>query len=68
MTPRGHSNIGNINGVAKPSYDSESQRVRVPIQGGASIPGWHDLPDLYLSREEWEKIGRVVGWLKEVNK
>lgn len=56
--PRGHSNV-----VNEPTPLSTSQ-VMVPISGGASIATYRRLPDLILSRQEWEDIGKAMGWLK----
>lgn len=62
MTPRGHSNVDDWDGVY--IDDPELGKVKIPISGGASVYTVKDLPPLYLSREEWEKIGKKAGWVK----
>lgn len=37
--------------------------ARIPISGGSSPFTTRELPPLSLRRDEWEKIGRKMGWL-----
>jgi hypothetical protein len=36
----------------------------IPLIGGADVYTVKELPPLALSKEEWEIIGRKMGWLK----
>jgi len=59
---KGHSNVYRLDEV-KP-YPTNPDRATIPIQGGASVTTVKELPPLALSREEWETIGRKMGWIK----
>lgn len=58
---RGHSNISNITAI-KP-VTTNRERVLVPIEGGADVYTTHELPPLALDKDEWQAIGRVMGWV-----
>lgn len=53
--PRGHSNVA---GDARP----DNEWARIPITGGADVSTVRPLPPLYLSEQEWQVIGRIMGW------
>lgn len=57
--PRGHS-------IAYPDQavrDADIPDIaRVPIRGGSSLAHWRNLPTLALRRDEWEALGRRMGW------
>ena len=61
LMTRGHSNVCDMEKVV---IDSYTGKVKVPLHGGTGIYTTKDLPPLYLSKEEWEQIGRKAGWLK----
>jgi hypothetical protein len=66
MARRGHSNIrgdshGGLDIWTWP--DGPAGVARVGIDGGASSATCRELPPLALRREEWEAIGRKMGWL-----
>ena len=64
MAKRGHSNA-DVKKV-RPWHEVDKQVehgiARIPIMGGASPSSCHELPPLALRREEWEEIGRQMGW------
>jgi hypothetical protein len=65
-TPRGHSNV--YADETKPEQtepgDPFAPKAIVPIVGGANLETCRGLPSLYLSKAEWEIIGRKMGWIK----
>ena len=57
---------GHSNAHAESTYRHETtDAAMVPIEGGASVYTVRPLPTLALRREEWETIGRKMGWLPE---
>jgi hypothetical protein len=62
---RGHSNVESKKTVPWNKVDPKTDPgiARVPLSGGASIEGWRELPPLSLRKEEWEEIGKRMGWL-----
>ena len=59
--PRGHSNV--YADETEP-YPTHPEKACVPLIGGSRVDTCRPLPPLALSREEWEEIGRRMGWLK----
>lgn len=57
---RGHSNVYASQTVLYPANPTSAM---VPLVGGASVHTVRNLPPLALDREEWETIGRRMGWL-----
>ena len=63
--PRGHSNA---HVEQTEPYPTMPHKASIPIEGGATVYTVKDLPPLALDREEWETIGRKMGWLSETVK
>lgn len=57
--PRGHSNVKLE--LVKP-WPGDEEKAQVPLIGGATVNTTRDLPALALSRDEWEAIGKAMGW------
>ncbi len=60
MTKRGHSNVSACDTKRWPG---DIEIAQIPLGGGASLQAWKALPPLALRREEWETIGRKMGWI-----
>lgn len=58
--PRGHSNLYPDETVP---CDTCPEKASIPMVGGAYVWSCKPLPPLALSREEWEEIGRRMGWI-----
>lgn len=58
-TPKGHSNAQADQAAP---YPTNTEKARIPIEGGASPYKVKALPPLALSREEWATIGRNMKW------
>jgi hypothetical protein len=58
---RGHSNL---RAIAAAPWPGNLNKARIPMEGGAHVSTVSELPPLALSRDEWEEIGRRMGWLK----
>lgn len=59
---RGHSNAY-VDRTAP--YPTNPEKARIPIEGGADVYTVKELPPLALARDEWETIGRKMGWLPD---
>jgi len=62
---RGHSNVVRLEEVAPyhvPPYSPNPDRALIPIVGGADVSTVRELPPLALAKDEWERIGRKMGW------
>jgi hypothetical protein len=59
--PRGHSNAY---AEETEPYPSNPSRASIPLAGGSTVYTCKPLPALSLSREEWEEIGRRMGWIR----
>jgi len=60
--PRGHSNI--YPNETTP-YPTNPGTASIPLVGGSRVDTCRPLPPLALSREEWEEIGRRMGWIRK---
>jgi hypothetical protein len=67
MRKRGHSNVRSEQTRDWSKIETRCARgvARIPLSGGASYESFHELPPLALHRDEWEEIGRRMGWLPE---
>ena len=59
--PRGHSNL--YANETEP-YPTNPDTASIPLIGGSRVDTCRPLPPLALRRQEWEEIGRIMGWLK----
>jgi len=57
---QGHSNV-RLEEFTTPPHCPE--KAQIGLAGGASPQTCRSLPPLVLTREEWEEIGRKMGWL-----
>lgn len=61
---RGHSNV---NTDKMQRWNTPPDCCKLSLGGGATARSWREFPPLALHRDEWEKIGRFMGWtLKRV--
>lgn len=64
MAKRGHTNA-NTNAIREWQEVEkyvEAGIARIPISGGASPGTIREFPPLALTKDEWEEIGRKMGW------
>ena len=63
--PRGHSNVGIEEIEEWRQFDEEVApgHARIPIRGGSGVGHVRPLPPLAMFKDEWELIGRKMGWL-----
>lgn len=59
---RGHSNVHAEKTAPWPEPTAPGI-ARIPLGGGATSQTWKEFPPLALRREEWEEIGKRMGWL-----
>lgn len=57
---QGHSNI--YASDTKP-YPTSPDKAMIPLIGGANVNTVKELPPLCLDKDEWEIIGKRMGWL-----
>jgi hypothetical protein len=64
---RGHSNVREHETVEWCKKDKAVTPgvARIPLNGGGTVQTWRELPPLALRVEEWQEIGRRMGWLNE---
>jgi hypothetical protein len=62
---RGHSNVDPSKTKPWDQIDPkvESGIACIPIVGGVTASSTRDLPPLSLRIEEWQEIGRRMGWM-----
>jgi len=58
--PRGHSNVYAEETEPYPTFP---EKAMIPMIDGAHVDTCRLLPPLALSKQEWETIGRKMGWL-----
>ena len=56
---RGHSNVTFGD---KDYYRHKSGCLMIRLVGGASFDKCKELPPLAIHRDDWEKIGKIMGW------
>lgn len=61
---RGHSNIIDDRGNRIEPWPDLPHKARIPLIGGSTAASCKELPPLALDREEWERIGQVMGWIR----
>ena len=57
---RGHSNVY-VERIER--YPTSKEVAKLPLYGGATVQTCKELPPLAMDKEDWEKIGRYMGWL-----
>jgi len=60
MSAKGHSNV-RLEEFTTPPHCPE--KALIGLVGGATLQTCRPLPPLALTRQEWEEIGRKMGWL-----
>ncbi len=58
---RGHSNVI-VERISK--WDTPDDCAKLPMCGGSTVYSCKDLPPLALHKDDWEKIGEYMGWIK----
>lgn len=61
--PRGHSNA--YVEETEP-YPDLPQKACIPLVGGSRVDTCKPLPPLALDKEEWQEIGRRMGWIPAI--
>lgn len=64
---RGHSNVRAEKTCSWETIDKKVDAgiARIPLDGGSSPSTCKELPPLALREEEWQEIGRRMGWFAE---
>lgn len=62
---RGHSNVSSEKTKPWVGKGIEPGIAKIPLGSGDTVQTWKELPPLALRKQEWEEIGRRMGWLNE---
>lgn len=57
---RGHSNV---DATHAEKWDTPPDCCKLRLTGGATASTCRELPPLALHRDDWEQIGKFMGWL-----